>query len=133
MGAHASGAAAMIWPSPKDFNDAVRNPAAAFTDPDLAAADAVVGSDGRPVPCPGESSSVYQVCAEDGRSWAVKCFNRPNDQRAPRYAGLREVLDPAALPFAVPFEYLENGLRAGGQQWPVLKMDWVEGAPLNRV
>lgn len=122
----------MIWPSPKDFNDAVRNPAAAFTDPDLAAGDVVLDSNGRPERHPGDSSVVYQVCAEDGRGWAVKCFARIDDQRAARYAAIRAALG-AAAPFAAGFEYLEAGIRVGGRVWPVLKMDWVEGEPLNRV
>ena len=51
----------MLWPSPKDFNDAIRNPSAAFTDPDLAGSDPVVGANGRPTPHTGKSSSVYQL------------------------------------------------------------------------
>jgi hypothetical protein len=123
----------MNWPTPKDFNDAVRKPAAAFADPDLAAADAVLGTDGRPVPHTGESSAVYQLCAEDGRSWAVKCFIRPSSSRAARYRAIRERFEQSAPSFAVPFEYLAEGLRAGGQRCAILKMDWVEGQPLNRV
>src|SRR5215471_14136426 len=116
----------MSWPSPKDFNDALRNPTAAFTDPDLAAGDPVVGPGGRPTPQPGDTSSVYQICAEDGREWAVKCFTRP--PRAERFTRLQEVLSRSALPCA-GFTYLEDGVRVGKQTYPILKMDWVEGLP----
>src|SRR5215208_4037222 len=124
---------AMLWPSSKDFNDAIRNPSAAFTDPDLAASDPVVGANGRPTPHAGESSSVYQLCHEDGRSWAVKCFTRLYDQRGARYAIVRETLDASVTPFAVAFYYLEGGIKVGGKRWPVLKMEWVEGLRLNHV
>lgn len=121
----------MLWPSPKEFADAVRNPAAALADADLAAADTVLGADGRPETHPGNTSSVYQLCHDDGRSWAVKCFNRIDDSRVTRYAALRAALP--SLPFAVGFDYLPDGALVAGRRWPVLKMDWVEGAPLNQV
>ena len=123
----------MNWPSPKDFNDAIRNPGIAFTDPDLSAGDPVVGSDGRPLSHPGDSSNVYQVCAEDDRAWAVKCFTRPVPSLAHRYARIQEALARPGLPFAVRFSFLKDGVRVGEQQYPILKMDWVEGLPLNQV
>src|SRR5688572_28750270 len=125
------GVAPMLWPSPKEFADAVRNPAAAFADADLdlAAADTVLGADGRPEAHPGNASSVYQLCAEDGRNWAVKCFNRIDDSCATRYAALRVAI--SSLPFATNFEYLPDRALVAGRHWPVLKMDWVEGVPLN--
>jgi WD40 repeat protein len=123
----------MNWPSPKDFNDAIRNPAAAFTDPDLKDADPVVGPGGQPISRPGDSSDVYQLCAADDRSWAVKCFTRPVPALGHRYARIREALDRAVVPFAVRFDFLDDALRVGGQWCPVLKMDWVEGSFLNEV
>jgi hypothetical protein len=36
------------------------------------------------------------------------------------------------LPFTVDFTYLEQGIRVGGQWYPVLKMRWVEGLMLNQ-
>jgi hypothetical protein len=121
----------MSWPSPNEFTDALRNPAAAFADAELAACDPVVGPDGRPAPHPGDTSGVYQLCAEDGREWAVKCFTRP--PRADRYPRIRDALARAALPCAAGFTFLEEGVRVRDRWYPVLKMGWVEGLPLNRV
>jgi hypothetical protein len=121
----------MIWPTPNDYAAAVRNPAAAFADPDLAAADVVLGRDGRPEAHSGDTAHVYQLCAEDGRSWAVKCFGRIDDGRPARYAAVRDAI--GAQPFAVGFEHLADGIAVAGRRWPVLKMDWVEGASLYRV
>src|SRR5262245_31334722 len=123
----------MNWPTPRDFNDAIRNPGIAFTNTELATSDPVVGPDGRPLSHSGDSSDVYQLCAEDDRSWAVKCFRRPVPELGERYARVREALDRAAAPFAVGFNFLEDGLRLGGQWCSVLKMDWVEGILLNQV
>lgn len=121
----------MIWPPPNDFRDAVRNPAASFRDPDLAASDAVVGANGLPDAHPGNASRVYQLCAEDGRSWAVKCFSRIDDAREARYAAVRAAL--AGKPYAVDFDYQTEGALIAGRRWPVLKMDWVEGQTLQQV
>lgn len=121
----------MIWPPPNDFRDAVRNPATSFSDPDLAASDAVVGANGLPDAHPGNASRVYQLCAEDGRSWAVKCFNRIDDAREARYAAVHAAL--AGKPYAVGFEYLTEAALIAGRRWPVLKMDWVEGQTLQQV
>jgi hypothetical protein len=122
----------MNWPSRQDFTDALRNPATAFADAELAAGDVVVGPDGRPLALAGESSVVVQVCAaEDDRSWAVKCFTRPAFGLSTRYQSIRAELDRAAPPFAVPFTFLDEGVKVGEKWCPVLKMDWVEGVPLN--
>src|SRR5439155_11816589 len=50
-----------------------------------------------------------------------------------RYARIREELDRAGLPCFVGFSYLDDGIRVGEGRYPVVKMDWVEGMPLNEV
>src|SRR5947207_1905531 len=108
--ASAPGAAPMSWPSQTDFTDALRNPAAAFTDPDLAGGEAVAGPDGSPAPHAGSTSAVYQLCGDDGRIWAVKCFTRPVTELADRYARIRAALDQTPLACALGFTFLEHGL-----------------------
>lgn len=116
----------MNWPTQTDFSDAVRNPDAAFADPDLATGEPVAAR-------PGDSSVVYQVRGADQRNWAVKCFNGPVPGLGRRYDRIQEALDRAGLPAAVEFALLENGVRVGGQHFPILKMEWVSGLPLNAV
>jgi hypothetical protein len=124
----------MNWPSTKDFNDAIRKPAVTFADPELAAGDPVVARDGTPLAVVGDSQAhVYQLCAEDDRAWAVKCFSRPVPNLKERYAHIQELFARSELPFAVGFSFLEDGIRLGGQCYPVLKMDWVEGSLLNQL
>src|SRR6266545_4027886 len=123
----------MNWPSQKDFNDAIRNPAAAFADPDLAGADPVLGSNGRPQSHAGNASDVYQLCGADDRIWAVKCFTQALPSLGHRYARIQETLTQSGSPFAVGCTYLEDGIRVSGQRYPVLKMEWVEGLHLNQV
>jgi WD40 repeat protein len=63
----------------------------------------------------------------------VKCWKQPVPSLGLHYARVQEALDRAALECAVKFHFVEEGVRIGDERYPVLKMDWVEGLPLNRV
>jgi hypothetical protein len=123
----------MNWPLPQDFNEAVQNPSAVFADPDLKGGEAVAGPTGLPLPLSGNFADVYQIRGPDGRDWAVKCFTRPVSGLAQRYAQVSDVLTRAELPFTVGFTFLADGIWVRGAWRPVIKMEWVEGALLNRV
>ena len=120
------------WPMPQDFNEAVQNPAVSFADPDLRDGRTTVGPHGVPLPFSGNYADVYQVRGPDGRDWAVKCFTRPVSGLADRYARVSEALARANLPFGVGFDFLAAGVRVRGAWRPVIKMEWVEGRPLNQ-
>ena len=123
----------MSWPLSQEFNEAVQNPATAFADPDLKGGEAVVGATGLPLPRSGNFADVYQVRGADGRDWAVKCFTRPVAGLDERYAKPSTPhLGKAGLPFTVGFTFLAEGIRVRGQWYPVVKMEWVEGLPLNQ-
>ncbi len=122
----------MSWPLSQDFNEAVQNPATAFGDPDLKGG--VVGTNpmGVPIPRSGNYADVYQITAANGQKWAVKCFTRPTSAGLDaRYAAVSEHLHNANLPFTVGFSYLPQGIRVRGQWYPIVKMQWVDGYPIN--
>jgi hypothetical protein len=123
----------MSWPLSHDYNEAVQNPRLAFADPDLKAAQPVVGAGGLPLPRSGNFADVYQLRGADGRDWAVKCFTRPVVGLAERYARVSEALAREKFPFTVGFTFLDEGVRAAGAWRPAVKMDWVEGFLLNQV
>ncbi len=122
----------MAWPASQDYNEAVQLPAASFADADLKAGQAAANALGLPMPCSGNFADVYQLACPDGRRWAVKCFTREVPGLAGRYEAIGTHLRQAKLPFTVDFTYLEKGIRVGGAWYPVLKMEWVEGLPLNQ-
>ena len=62
----------------------------------------------------------------------MKCFTREFIARQERYRHIAAHLEAARLPFTVPFAYLERGVQVHGQWFPAVKMEWVEGQPLNR-
>ncbi len=122
----------MTWPLSQDFNEAVQNPSTAFSDPDLKGGRIGTNPMGVPIPRSGNYADVYQVTSASGQKWAVKCFTRPTstglDQR---YAAVSEHLASANLPFTVGFSFLPQGVRVRGQWYPIVKMQWVDGFPIN--
>jgi DNA-binding beta-propeller fold protein YncE len=122
----------MSWPLSQDFNEAVQNPATAFGDPDLKGGAVGTNAMGVPIPRSGNYADVYQITAANGQKWAVKCFTRPTSADLDsRYAAVSEHLHNANLPFTVGFNYLQQGIRVRGQWYPIVKMQWVDGFPIN--
>lgn len=122
----------MSWPLPDEINEAIQTPSVSFADPDLKDGQPVLGASGFPLPRSGNFADVYQMVGADGREWAVKCFTRPATGLDKRYDKVAAGLDEAALPFAVEFTFLKDGLRVKNQWYPVVKMRWVEGLQLNQ-
>jgi hypothetical protein len=120
----------MPWPLSQDYNEAIQDPSLSFSDPELKQGEAVTNALGLPVPCSGNFADVYALqCGQ--RKWAVKCFTRQIPGLRERYAEVSKYLQQVQLPFMVDFRFLEQGVRVRGQWYPILKMQWVEGFPLN--
>lgn len=118
------------WPSMSDYQEAVQNPSTAFFDPQLRTGVPVCDALGLPKPITGGFASVYQIkCG--GTKWAVRCFLRHHEDTEERYACIGEHLGRIRLPYTAQFDYLKQGIRIKGVSYPVLKMEWVEGDPLN--
>jgi hypothetical protein len=120
----------MAWPHSQDYNEAIQNLSQNFQDPELRQGEAPVDDLGLPRPCSGNFADVYEVrCPAGGNRWAVKCFTREVRER---YAAVCSHLEQARLPFAVDFQFLDQGVRIHGQWYPIVKMRWVEGRTLNQ-
>ena len=122
----------MPWPSLPDFTDAVQNPAVCFDDPELAGGKVEEKPNGMPQVHSGNFASVYPVTAGGGRKFAVRCFTREITDQRERYGRLDEYLRQTLPPTLVDFEFHERGIRVRGEWYPIVKMDWVDGAPLNK-
>jgi hypothetical protein len=122
----------MGWPLSQDYNEAIQSPGLNFADPVLRRGEAFVNALGLPMPHSGNFADVYEVRCPDGTRWAVKCFTREVPGLHERYAEISTHLCRAKLPFTVDFTYLDQGIRVAGRWFPVLKMQWVEGLPLNQ-
>jgi WD40 repeat protein len=121
----------MTWPLSQDYNEAIQSPATSFADPELRAGTAATNALGIPMPRSGNFADVYEVRCPNGDRWAVKCFTRQVAGLRERYQEISTHLQEVRLPFAVDFQYLEQGIRVHGAWYPVLRMRWVEGLLLN--
>ncbi|HEU4420657.1 MAG TPA: hypothetical protein VFT55_17090 [Planctomycetota bacterium] len=117
------------WPGVSDYQEAIQAPQLCFGDTDLKVGSPVVNALGLPRPISGGNASVYQI-RSGKHEWAVRCFLRDLPDMQKRYAAIDQHLRTTKLP-KVGFSYLKDGIRVRGRWIPILKMEWVRGAPLN--
>ena len=113
------------------YQAAVQHPSTAFADQQLRTAQVTNGPLGLPRAVAGNFAVTYQLRAGT-RQWAVRCFHREAADRASRYAAISQTLAKLHGGPLVPIEYLDPGVRVGTAWYPITKMPWIEGYPLNR-
>lgn len=120
------------WPSPQDYNEAIQNPHANFDAALLRDAKPELTALGIPRAASGAFASVYKLgCNTSGRDYAVKCFlTLVHDQRE-RYESISNCVLNDDLEYTVDFEFIQKGILLRGKWFPILRMDWVSGLPLN--
>ena len=94
----------------------------------------VPGLRGEPYMSSGNYSVVFKM-TDGAKEYAVKCFTREQAGRAEAYKKITQSLAAVKSPYIVNMEYLDEELFVdvnGGTNYPVLKMEWVDGMPLNR-
>ncbi|MCX8139107.1 MAG: hypothetical protein N3E46_05450, partial [Gemmataceae bacterium] len=121
----------MTWPIDLDYQETIQHPKRCFQDPDLKEGQVTVNNLGMPKPISGAFGIVFQVTSPNGQRWAVKCFTREVPSLRERYQAISEHLQRVRLPCMVDFHYLDSGILVRGRWYPILKMHWVEGKPLN--
>ena len=117
------------WPSLQDYREAMQCPSQNFLDPDLASGQIAIDKLGLPRPASGNFASVYKVRC-DGKLWAVRCFLQ-NKLKAEHYHEIQKTIRLFGPNFLMPFQYQENGLIVAGRAFPIMKMEWCRGEPLN--
>ena len=125
----------MPWPGIAEFSNAIQTPRRCFADPELSGGELAVydrgGRAGMPVVSAGNFAAVYRVCNQ-GRSFAVRCFTRAVNDQHERYGQLGAFLRATLPPAFVEFEYVEQGILVAGDWYPIVKMEWVNGEPMNK-
>ncbi len=119
------------WPTPQEYNEAVQHPSFCFSDKALQASTVELNQIGLPRPMTGAFASVYKLSG-GGTSWAVRCFLEFRPDLKERYYAINDALQASQIDAIVGFNYLEKGIRVKGRWFPILKMDWVEGEPLEK-
>lgn len=119
------------YPTPSQYQEAVQLPEVAFANPDLQTATLEETPLGLPRVITGAYAAVFPLHART-RRWAVKCFLIDVPDQQQRYAAISDHLARHDLPYLVPFDYQRRGVEVHGRWWPLLKMAWAEGLPINR-
>lgn len=121
-----------VWPDRVQYADAVQNPQSFFDDPLLQQATFARGRFGMPMAWSGGRAIVFRATRPDGADTAVR-FLLTNDHDAEtRYLALARHLSAHPVETLVNTRWLGTGLHIGGQDYPVMVMDWVDGCPIDR-
>ena len=97
----------------------------------------VLDANGNPVMSSGNFAVVFKMKSVDsGRCYAIKCFIKDQEGRAEAYQRISEELEFVSSPYFLQVQYLENELfvdttQTEQEEFPVLKMEWMEGKPLD--
>lgn len=118
------------YPLGSDYVEALQNPGVCFKDARLKNAQVRLDKWGRPRPISGAFASVFAVRAEKDENYAIKCFTRDVPDQELRYRAVSDHLAAIEARWKVGFEYKSDAILIGGQWYPLLQMEWVEGTNL---
>lgn len=120
----------MLLPRGDEYNVAVQNPIISFTDNDLKSSSAETTPLGLPKPYSGGFTITYKLSTTQ-KSWAVRCFHRDIADLQKRYQVIGDFLVKNNSKYFIEAKYLSDGIKVNGKSFPVIKMHWLEGEPLN--
>ncbi|WPV67792.1 hypothetical protein [Chitinophaga sp. LS1] len=119
-----------MLPRGDEYNVAIQNPRIAFTDTDLKNGSVETTPLGLPKPYSGGSTITYKLSNHQG-AWAVRCFHRDMQDLQRRYQSIGNFLSKSPSSYFVDARYLSEGIKINGKGYPIIKMSWLEGEPLN--
>ena len=120
------------WPLISDFARVLQNPQVAFRDPELRRCTVEMNHLGQPKARSGNFATVYRGFRPDASEFAIRVFNRRQDERLEHYRTISDYLESRAVSSIVRFDYDERGIRSAGdgKLYPLLVMEWVPGITL---
>ena len=125
----------MAWPGVAEFSKAIQNPGLCFEDWELTQGNVATyprgGRAGMPIVSSGNFASVYRVSCNGG-DYAVRCFTRTVRDQRNRYMQLDNFLRTRIPQSFVVFQFLEKGILVEGNWYPLVKMEFVDGRPLDK-
>lgn len=88
---------------------------------------------GMPLVTSGQFAYVFKLNAPltGGETLAVRCFRGYLGDREERYQSLNAHLNAHRIVALPRFKYLSKGILVAGQRYPLLAMEWIEGATLD--
>ncbi len=122
----------MPWPLATDFSAIVQQPRLAFRDPVLQSCRIERNRLNQPRVWSGSFAVVYKGIDSQGKAWAIRAFTSESRERREHYEHISAHLKSCAPECLVDFEYRDAAIRSAsdGKWYPLVVMDWVEGATL---
>jgi len=117
------------WPGAREYLDAIQTPSVCFSDPRLKKANIHLNAIGMPQAVAGKSAVVFKGTAA-GKDIAIRCFTRAASDQRLRYRALHTHLEYPPW-YMVDFGYRDNEILVGNTRYPLIEMEWVDGAPLD--
>lgn len=105
-------------------------PALSILDEALSGGTVQTDSLGLPFGRTGSFAITFKIL-RGSHAFALRCFlsNRPTIHQ--RYQAISTHLKQNPLPYLVDFSYETAGIRIKGAEYPILRMQWVDGVPLG--
>ncbi|HEX5883860.1 MAG TPA: hypothetical protein VFY67_04885, partial [Pyrinomonadaceae bacterium] len=120
------------WPSARYFTEAIQCPAVCFAHPLLRTTLPAVDRLGMPLVTSGQFAYVYKLKSMNGGGdFAVRCFRGYLGDRDQRYRAIQEHLKSAPVSYLSQFTYAPEGILVGGNRFPILFMNWIDGPTLD--
>jgi hypothetical protein len=127
-----SGHVPRYWPSARHFTEVIQCPSVCFAAPGLRNTLPAVDRLGMPIVTSGQFAYVYKLKSMNGEGdFAVRCFRGYLGDRDQRYRAIQSHVRAAPLPYLADFNYAPEGIMVGGQRFPILYMNWIEGPTLD--
>lgn len=120
----------MDWPTMSDYQETIQNPNTCFSDPELKNGTPILNNLGLPKPIAGGFACVYQMLC-GSHNYAVRCFLTKQIDLEKRYRIISDYLRQINLSYMVSFDFLSHGIKVNEKWFPILKMEWINGEPLN--
>jgi serine/threonine protein kinase len=120
----------MKLPAPDQYREAMFNPRLAFVDPDLKFAECEKDHWDLPKIMTGGFAAIFHLHRGNSQ-WAVRCFYKDIPELRRRYDAIGQFLTKYADGVFVSASLLRDGILVQGQRYPIIKMTWIDGDPLN--
>lgn len=114
------------FPTFQQYNEALKNPAAAFVDAELKAGTIKTNLHGQPMPFAGGLALAYKIGCGPNK-YAVRCFRKDVEALRTRYWAIEKRLRGLNSPYFVDFALQDPGIVVDGQKFPIVKMAWAAG------
>lgn len=127
-----SGTIPRYWPSARYFTEAIQCPSVCFAHPLLRNTLPAVDRLGMPLVTSGQFAYVYKLKSMNGNGdFAVRCFRGYLGDRDQRYRAIQEHVRTSPVGYLTDFTYAPEGILVGGNRFPILFMNWIEGPTLD--